>query len=161
MSYVTHADLGGQAGYGRVVPEPEGDPFHAPWEARAMALTLAMGATGTWNIDMSRAARETLLDYAELDYWRIWLAALEKMLVEHGLASAGEIASASCRGRPRPSNACCISRTSPPCSHGAHRRFDPPSRRRDSRSASASASARICRTTTRVCPVMREAVSPR
>jgi nitrile hydratase beta subunit len=93
MSYVTHADLGGQTGHGHVVPESEGEPFHAPWEARAMALTLAMGATGTWNIDMSRAARETLPDYEKLDYWRIWLAALEKLLVERGLADAAEIAS--------------------------------------------------------------------
>jgi nitrile hydratase len=93
VSYITHADLGGQSGHGHVVPEPEGDPFHAAWEARAMALTLAMGATGTWNIDMSRAARETLPDYAKLDYWRIWLAALERLLVVHGLADAGEIAS--------------------------------------------------------------------
>ena len=102
MSYVTHADLGGQAGYGHVVPEPEGDPFHAAWEARAMAVTLAMGATGSWNIDMSRAARETLPDYAKLDYWRIWLAALEKMLVERGLADAGEIASGQMQRPPGP-----------------------------------------------------------
>ena len=93
MSYTTHADLGGQPGYGPVVPEPEGDPFHAPWEARAMALTLAMGAAGSWNIDMSRAARETLPDYASLDYWRIWLAGLERLLVARGFASADEIAS--------------------------------------------------------------------
>ena len=54
-------------------PEPDEPPFHAAWEARALAVTLAMGATGSWNIDMSRAARETLPDYDELDYYRIWL----------------------------------------------------------------------------------------
>ncbi len=97
MSYVTHADLGGRPNHDAIINEPEGEPFHAPWEARAMALTLAMGATGSWNIDMSRAARETLPDYAELDYWRIWLAALEKMLVERGLAERGEIASGEMR----------------------------------------------------------------
>ena len=95
--YTSHADLGGKPGNGRVVPEPEGDPFHAPWEARAMALTLAMGATGSWNIDMSRAARETLPDYAKLDYWRIWLAGLERLLVERGLAGRDEIASGRMR----------------------------------------------------------------
>ena len=100
MSYVTHADLGAKPGYGHVVPEPEGGPFHAGWEARVMAVTLAMGATGMWNIDMSRAARETLPDYAKLDYWRIWLAALEKMLVERGLADAGEIASGQMQRPP-------------------------------------------------------------
>ena len=66
MSYVSHADLGGQSGHGRVVPEPEGEHFHAAWEPRVLALTLAMGATGAWNIDSSRSARETLPQYARL-----------------------------------------------------------------------------------------------
>ena len=57
MSYQSYADLGGQPGHGRVVPEAEGELFHAAWERRALALTLAMGAAGAWNIDMSRAAR--------------------------------------------------------------------------------------------------------
>ena len=35
-----------------------------------------MGATGAWNIDQSRAARETLPDYASLSYYRIWLAGI-------------------------------------------------------------------------------------
>ena len=102
MSYVTHADLGGQAGHGAVMPEPEGTPFHAAWEARALALTLAMGATGSWNIDMSRAARETLPDYASLSYFQIWLAALEKLVQERGLASADEIASGRMQQPARP-----------------------------------------------------------
>ncbi len=102
MSYVTHADLGGQIGHGRIVAKPEDGPFHAAWEARAMALTLAMGATGMWNIDMSRAARETLSDYKKLDYWRIWLAALERLLIARGLADAGEIALGKMRRPPAP-----------------------------------------------------------
>ncbi len=92
MSYVTRADLGGQGGHGAVVPEPEGELFHAAWEPRALALTLAMGATGSWNIDSARAARETLPDYADLSYYEIWLGALEKLLALHGLATAGELA---------------------------------------------------------------------
>ena len=47
MSYTTHADLGGQPGHGPVRPEPEGELFHAAWELRVLALTLAMGATGS------------------------------------------------------------------------------------------------------------------
>ncbi len=102
MSYVTHADLGGRAGHGAVTPEPEGTPFHAAWEARALALTLAMGGTGSWNIDMSRAARETLPDYASLSYFQIWLAALQKLVEERGLASADEIASGRMQQPARP-----------------------------------------------------------
>ena len=47
-------DLGGMMGFGPVVPEPVKPLFHANWEPRAFALTLAMGATGEWTIDMAR-----------------------------------------------------------------------------------------------------------
>jgi nitrile hydratase len=90
MSYQSHADLGGRRGYGAVVPEPEGELWHAPWEPKALALTLAMGATGAWNIDMSRAARETLPDYERLSYYQIWALALEKLLEQRALVSAEE-----------------------------------------------------------------------
>jgi nitrile hydratase beta subunit len=92
MSYIRHADLGGRSGYGAVKPEPEGELFHAPWEARAMALTVAMGATGAWNIDQSRSARETLPNYADLSYYEIWVAALEVLLRERELVLAPEVA---------------------------------------------------------------------
>lgn len=91
-AWPTQADLGGQPCTERVLPEPEGELFHAPWEPQALALTVAMGATGAWNLDMTRAARETLPDYRALDYYRIWLGALERMLAERGLASAEELA---------------------------------------------------------------------
>jgi nitrile hydratase beta subunit len=92
MSYRSNADLGGETGHGAVHPEPEGGLFHAAWESRVLALTVAMGATGLWNIDMSRAARETLADYRELRYYQIWLAAVEKLLLQTGAAYADEIA---------------------------------------------------------------------
>lgn len=94
MSYVTHADLGGQRGHGAVVPEPEGELFHAEWEPRAFALTLAMGATRAWNLDMSRAARETLPDYATLSYFEIWIAALQQLLKERDMLDDAEIVAA-------------------------------------------------------------------
>ncbi|HSQ79777.1 MAG TPA: nitrile hydratase subunit beta [Casimicrobiaceae bacterium] len=102
MSYVSHADLGGRPGCGAVSPEPEGELFHAAWEPRALALTLAMGATGAWNIDMSRAARETLPDYARLSYYRIWIAALEKLLAARGLVLADEVAAGRSLRKPLP-----------------------------------------------------------
>ena len=102
MTYTSHADLGGREGQGPVVPEPEGTLFHAPWEPRVLALTLAMGATGTWNIDMSRSARETLPDYDRLSYYAIWLKGLEKLIVEHGLAQRDEIAAGRMLHPPRP-----------------------------------------------------------
>ena len=90
--YTSHADLGGQAGHGRVLPEAEGELFHADWEPRALALTLAMGATGAWNIDTSRSARETLPDYAQLSYYQIWITALEKLMAERALVLPDELA---------------------------------------------------------------------
>ena len=95
MDHPTQADLGGTPCSGRVVPEPEGELFHAAWEPRALALTLAAGALGAWNIDMSRAARETLPDYAQLSYYEIWMAALERLLA----ARADAVASAVAAGR--------------------------------------------------------------
>ena len=86
-------DFGGMHGYGPVDPEPGEPPFHAEWEKRALALTLAMGATGQWNIDMSRSARESLppLRYLSSSYYEIWIAGLEKLMLERGLVSAAEI----------------------------------------------------------------------
>jgi nitrile hydratase len=92
MNYLSHADLGGQPNAERVLPEPEGELFHAGWEPRALAVTLAMGATGSWNIDTSRAARETLPDYPRLSYYQIWVGALEKLLAERRLALPDELA---------------------------------------------------------------------
>ncbi|MEJ5991606.1 nitrile hydratase subunit beta [Ramlibacter sp. PS3R-8] len=91
MTYTTHADLGGQRGHGAVVPEDESERFHEPWEPTALALVLAMGATGSWNIDMSRAARETLPDYERLSYYRIWLAGLEKLMLERAQVFPDEL----------------------------------------------------------------------
>jgi nitrile hydratase beta subunit len=97
MSYVTHADLGGRPGFGPVTPEPEGELFHDGWEPRALALTLAMGATGSWNIDASRAMRETLPNYRELSYYQIWLGALEQLMLQRGQVFADEIATGEMR----------------------------------------------------------------
>lgn len=102
MSYDTRADLGGLPGFGPVVPEAEGELFHAGWEPRALALVLAMGATGSWNIDASRAVRETLPDYRELSYYQIWLGALEQLMLQRGQVFADEVASGEMRHAPAP-----------------------------------------------------------
>jgi nitrile hydratase subunit beta len=85
VTYRTYADLGGQDVRGAIVQELEGELFHAPWEPRVMALVVAMGPTGLSNIDMNRAARETLPNYRDLSYYEIWLAALEKLAAQKGV----------------------------------------------------------------------------
>lgn len=102
MSYVTHADLGGREGYGAVVPEAEGELFHADWEPRVLALTLAMGATGSWNIDASRSVRETLPDYAQLSYYQIWLAALQRLMQQRAMLFEDEVAASRSLHPPAP-----------------------------------------------------------
>ena len=89
--YVTHADLGGTTGHGPIEYEPEGVVFHHEWQAKVLALNLAAGAPGGWNIDMSRATRETLPNYADLTYFEIWTAGLERVLVDNGVVTAEEI----------------------------------------------------------------------
>jgi nitrile hydratase beta subunit len=91
MTHVSHADLGGTTGHGPIVNEPEDERFHADWEPRVLAMTLAMGATGLWNIDTSRAARESLPAYAHLTYYEIWFEALLKLLAAHDLVTGDEL----------------------------------------------------------------------
>jgi nitrile hydratase subunit beta len=90
--YITHADLGGQLGHGAIEQESKYQTWHADWEPRVFALQLSMGAAGVWNLDMTRAARETLPDYDQRSYYEIWYAALLKQLEERGLVSADELA---------------------------------------------------------------------
>jgi nitrile hydratase beta subunit len=87
-------DMGGQHGFGPVEPEPDEPAFHAEWERRAFALTLAMGATGEWNLDASRFARESLppAEYLTKTYYEIWLAGLERLIAERGLVTEEELA---------------------------------------------------------------------
>jgi nitrile hydratase subunit beta len=97
-------DMGGAHGFGPVRPEPDEPVFHADWERRAFALTLAMGATGTWNLDASRFARESLppATYLSSSYYEIWLGALERQLAAHGLVSEEEQAAGRSLSEPAP-----------------------------------------------------------
>jgi nitrile hydratase subunit beta len=97
-------DMGGMHGFGPVEPEPDEPVFHAEWEKRAFALTLAMGATGEWTIDAARFAREDwpARDYLSRTYYEIWLAALHRQLAERGLVSAAEVEAERALDEPRP-----------------------------------------------------------
>ena len=97
-------DMGGQHGFGPVRPEPDEPVFHADWERRTFALTLAMGATGTWSLDASRFARESLppATYLSSSYYEIWLAALERQLADHGLVTREELEAGRALAPPAP-----------------------------------------------------------
>jgi nitrile hydratase subunit beta len=90
----TAHDMGGMQGFGPIQDTAINSPlFHAQWEQRVLALTLAMGATGSWNIDQSRAARENMnpADYLNSSYFEIWLAGLQKLMLERGLVTEEEL----------------------------------------------------------------------
>ncbi len=91
-------DMGGMHGFGPMRREADEPVFHDDWERRAFALTVAMGFTGEWTIDMGRFAREhrSPADYLSKTYYELWLAGLEQLLAERGLVDTGEIAA----GRP-------------------------------------------------------------
>ena len=97
-------DMGGVGGFGPVQPEPNEPVFHAEWERRAFALTLAMAMPGGWNIDMARFAREDRphQDYLGKSYYQIWLAGLERLMQERDLASADEIEAGHARHPAKP-----------------------------------------------------------
>ncbi len=86
-------DLGGKHGLGPINPEQNEPVFHAEWEKRVFACTLAMGATGEWNIDAGRFARENRhpADYINASYYQVWLYGLEVLMRERGLLLEGEL----------------------------------------------------------------------
>ena len=94
-------DLGGLEGLGSISPEAEScEPvFHADWEKRIFALTLAVGFLGQWNLDESRHARERQSrdDYLCHSYYENWLVGLKTLLLEKGLVSEEEFDSSEPR----------------------------------------------------------------
>lgn len=87
-------DMGGMHGLGPIAPEPGEPVFHAAWEARAMALTIAAAATGKWNLDASRHARERIpaAEYLRSTYYEKWIIGLTDLLLQAGLVTPEELA---------------------------------------------------------------------
>jgi len=100
-------DLGGMMGFGPIAPEKNEPVFHAEWEKRALAATLAAGALGEWTIDASRRAREALhpVDYLTSSYYEVWIKGLEKLLVARGLLSEAELAAGKAIDAPKATKA--------------------------------------------------------
>ena len=96
-------DLGGMMGFGPIAPQPDEPVFHHEWERRALALTLAAGACGLWNLDIGRHARETLPPAAYLakSYYDIWTSGLEKLLLRSGMVSPEELRQGAALVPPR------------------------------------------------------------
>jgi nitrile hydratase len=122
-------DMGGMQGLGPIAAEADEPVFHAPWEARAYALSMAAGALGLWTLDATRHQIELIPgpDYLRMSYYEKWIAGLEVQLAASGAVTPQELAS----GRPAPGSV----KATPPLSgehvaaafaHGAptHRNVD-------------------------------------
>ena len=92
-------DMGGRFGDGAVNASDDAT-FAQDWHARALALTLAAGALGQWNIDISRHARERLSpkDYTRFSYYEKWMGGLAELLVEAGVVTREELQSGKADG---------------------------------------------------------------
>ena len=68
-------DMGGMQDFGPIRPEKNEPVFHKCWEGRMIAIYLATGAWGKWNIDASRHELELLspADYLGKSYYQKWL----------------------------------------------------------------------------------------
>ncbi len=95
-------DMGGMQCYGPVEPEADEPVFHGEWEKRALALTVGMGFGGKWNIDASRYARESLppVFYLSSSYYQIWIAGLQKLMLERGMVNEQELESGTVQVPP-------------------------------------------------------------
>lgn len=81
--------MGGQTGFGAVPVGDDGSVgFEADWEARVYALAAVARQRGLFNSDELRDAIERLppAQYLAASYWERWLAAIETLVAEKGLA---------------------------------------------------------------------------
>ena len=86
-------DVGGMAGFGDVVEEVDEPVFHADWEAHVVALNAALLSRGIYTLDEFRDVQERLPvdEYRASSYYERWFAAITRLLVTKGVATAAEL----------------------------------------------------------------------
>ena len=89
-------DLGGMDGFGAVTREAGEPVFHAPWERRMFAMTIALFGRRAFNVDEFRHAIERMppADYLRTTYYEHWLNGCERLLIEKGVVTPGELSAA-------------------------------------------------------------------
>ncbi len=96
-------DMGARFGDGPVVPDFGQEPvFKEDWHGRALAVTLAAGSLGQWNLDVSRHARECLspVDYGSFSYYEKWISALADLLANQGVLTSQDMIDAVATPHP-------------------------------------------------------------
>jgi nitrile hydratase len=96
-------DMGGMHGFGRVVAEPNEPVFHARWEGTVRAIFERTNGR-YFNLDEFRRSLERMPPdaYLRASYYEKWLYALESILKEKGVVSAGELAAGQPSTTPLP-----------------------------------------------------------
>lgn len=86
-------DLGGMDNIGPVVREENEPVFHADWEGKVFANTLAMLAAGYFKTDEIRRAIEWIppAQYLQSSYYERWLLGLSMLLVEKDIVTQEEL----------------------------------------------------------------------
>jgi nitrile hydratase len=86
-------DMGGMHGLGPVRIEKNEPVFHARWEGRVYAMTVAIRAGKSWNIDTGRHHIELIpaAEYFRMSYYERWFARLVDLLIETGLVTREEV----------------------------------------------------------------------
>jgi nitrile hydratase len=85
--------MGGMDGFG-AIPREENEPvFHADWERRTFALTLATIGGRHYNVDEFRRTIERMppARYLASSYYERWLYAIESLLIEKGVISGADL----------------------------------------------------------------------
>jgi nitrile hydratase len=95
-------DMGGMDGFGRVEREANEPVFHADWERRMLALSLAVPFAVPFSDDHLRREIERIPPdlYLRTPYYGKWLMALEALLKERGLMAGGTSTVAAEIGSP-------------------------------------------------------------
>jgi nitrile hydratase len=95
-------DMGGMEGFGPIAPAADEPVFHADWEGRVLAMTIAMAAWRKWSIDARRHQRELIppAEYLAMSYYERWLRALEELTLRAGQITAAELQDGHARGAP-------------------------------------------------------------
>ena len=85
--------MGGMDGFGPVMPEANEPVFHADWEGRVLGLVNTMLRSAGVNVDEFRHAIERIppARYLASSYYERWLAAVETLLLEHGIVTREEL----------------------------------------------------------------------
>jgi nitrile hydratase beta subunit len=92
-------DMGGMANLGPLEPEENEPVFHAPWEGRVFAMTIA--SPTRVNLDYGRHQRELIPgpDYLPMTYYERWFRSLSDALVRRGFVTPEELESGRAAAR--------------------------------------------------------------